>query len=66
MNYDRVLVELGEFGRWQKRCTALLWLPAMAAGLNVLIAAFAVMEPRNGFRCRLGFASKEFLFADPL
>ena len=54
MDYDRVLVELGEFGLWQKRGTALLWLPAMAAGLNVLIAAFAVMEPRNGFRCRLG------------
>ena len=52
MDYDRILTQLGEFGRWQQRNAALLWLPAVGAGINVLIAAFAVMGPRNGYRCR--------------
>ena len=45
MDYDKILVQLGEFGSWQRRNALLLWLPALAAGVNVLIAAFAVMEP---------------------
>ena len=53
MDYDKILVQLGEFGSWQRRNALLLWLPAIAAGINVLIAAFAVMEPRYGYRCRL-------------
>lgn len=53
MDYDKILVQLGEFGLWQRRNAALLWLPALASGVNVLIAAFAVMEPRYGYRCRL-------------
>ena len=52
MNFDRILVQLGEFGPWQRRNIALLWLPSAGAGINVLIAAFAVMGPRKGFRCR--------------
>ena len=52
MNFDRILSQLGEFGWWQRRNNLLLWLPSAAAGINVLIAAFAVMGPRNGFRCR--------------
>ena len=53
MDYDKILVQLGEFGSWQRRNALLLWLPALAAGVNVLIAAFAVMEPRYTYRCRL-------------
>ena len=45
MDYDRILTQLGEFGPWQQRLAALLWLPAIGAGINVLIAAFAVMPP---------------------
>lgn len=30
----------------------MLWFPAIAAGMNILIASFSVMEPRNGFRCK--------------
>ena len=52
MNFDRILLELGEFGPWQRRNNLLMWLPSAAAGVNVLIAAFAVMSPRNGYRCR--------------
>ena len=52
MNYDKILTQLGEFGPWQRRNNYLLWLPACGAGINTLIAAFAVMGPRNGYRCR--------------
>merc|ERR1712227_55441 len=51
MDYDRILTQLGEFGPWQQRLALLLWLPAIGAGINVLIAAFAVMPPPE-FRCR--------------
>ena len=52
MNFDSILLQLGEFGPWQRRNNLLMWIPSAAAGVNVLIAAFAVMGPRNGFRCR--------------
>ena len=52
MDYDRILTQLGEFGRWQQINAFLLWIPAIGAGINVMIAAFAVMGPRNGYRCR--------------
>ena len=52
MNFDRILLQLGEFGPWQRRNNLLMWIPSTAAGINVLIAAFAVMGPRNGYRCR--------------
>ena len=51
MDYDRILTQLGEFGRWQRRNAALLWLPAMAGGINIMIAAYAVMPPRE-YRCQ--------------
>ena len=51
MDYDRILTQLGEFGPWQQRNAFLLWLPAVGAGINVLIAAFAVMPPPE-FRCQ--------------
>ena len=52
MDYDRILTQLGEFGPWQRRLAIMLWIPAVGAGINVMIAAFAVMGPRNGYRCR--------------
>ena len=54
MDYDKILTQLGEFGRWQQINLFLLWIPTIGAGLNVMIAAFAVMEPKNGYRCRNG------------
>ena len=65
MNFDRVLSQLGEFGPWQRRNTLLLWLPSAGAGINVLIAAFAVMGPRNGFRCRNACDGEQFRFEFP-
>lgn len=65
MNFDRILTQLGEFGRWQRRNTALLWLPSAGAGINVLIAAFAVMGPRYGFRCRNSCDGEQFSWDFP-
>lgn len=46
MDYDRILIPLGEFGAWQKRNYFLLWLPTLAAGINIMTAAWSVMPPR--------------------
>jgi len=51
MDYDNILLELGEFGRWQQINALILWIPAIAGGMNILIAAMAVLEPR-AFRCK--------------
>ena len=40
MNYDDILEELGELGRWQLLHLSLLWLPAMAGGIFVLTWSF--------------------------
>ena len=37
---DNSQVELGEFGTWQRVNTLLLWLPALAAGANVMVPFF--------------------------
>ena len=52
MNYEDILLQLGEFGPWQRRNNLLLWLPSASAGASFLIAAFAVLGPRKGYRCR--------------
>ena len=52
MDYDKILTQLGEFGRWQQWNLFLLWIPTIGAGINVMIAAFAVMVPESGYRCR--------------
>ena len=54
MNFDKILTQLGEFGPWQRRNNLLLWVSSCGAGINTLIAAFAVLGPRNGYRCRNG------------
>jgi len=53
MNYDKILLELGEFGPWQRENTLLLGIPFFIAGLTIVIPSFAAMEPRRGFRCRI-------------
>ena len=65
MNFDKVLTQLGEFGPWQRWNNLLLWLPSCGAGINVLIAAFAVMGPRNGYRCRNGCDGEQFEWKMP-
>jgi len=52
MDYDNILLELGEFGRWQQMNALILWIPAVAGGMNILIASLAVLGPSNGYRCR--------------
>merc|ERR1712212_566035 len=52
MDYDTILTELGEFGWWQRANTLLLWLPALAAGANVMVASFSVMQPPQ-YRCKM-------------
>jgi len=64
MDYDKILLELGEFGRWQQMNTLMLWIPAIVAGMNILIASFSVMEPRYGYRCRNACDNDTFYFDD--
>ena len=64
MDYDRILTQLGEFGPWQRRNALLLWLPAMAGGINIMVAAFAVMPPVQ-FRCRNECDEDGFTFRVP-
>ena len=64
MDYDRILTQLGEFGPWQRRNALLLWLPAMAGGINIMVAAFAVMPPVQ-FRCRNECDEDGFTFHVP-
>ena len=51
MDYDKILLQLGEFGPWQQRNALMLWLPAMADGINILIANFVIFGP-DRYRCR--------------
>ena len=53
MNYDEILLELGELGPWQIGHLLALWLPAIASGMFVLTYSFSGLEPSNGFRCSL-------------
>ena len=64
MDYDRILTQLGELGRWQRRNAALLWLPAMTGGINIMIAAYAVMPPRE-YRCQNDCDGEGFGFEFP-
>ena len=50
LDYDEVLKEIGEFGFFQKVSCFLLWFPAAAGGIHVLMYAFTGLEPEN-FRC---------------
>ena len=65
MNFDEILLELGEFGPWQRRNNLLLWLPSLSAGASFLIAAFSVLGPRKGFRCRNQCDGETLHWQDP-
>ena len=65
MNFDNILLELGEFGPWQRRNNLLLWFPSASAGASFLIAAFAVLGPRNGYRCRNQCDGEVLQWEDP-
>ena len=40
VKYEELLVHIGQFGRWQKLCVCLLWLPPMFAGIHNLLFVF--------------------------
>ena len=64
MNFDKVLDDLGEFGRWQKINIALLWFPIMMAGSLVLLGSFTLLEP-DEYRCKIkGCDKNNFQFDD--
>jgi len=64
MNFDKVLDDLGEFGRWQKIILALLWLPIITVGVSVLIGSFTLLEPSE-YRCKIeGCDKNDFQFDD--
>ena len=44
-NYDDFVEEIGEFGLWQKFVCSLLWFPAAAGGIHVLMYSFTGLAP---------------------
>jgi len=64
MDYDKILLELGEFGPWQRVNALILWIPAIAGGMNILIASLAVLGPSNGYRCKNACDATGFKFED--
>ena len=40
MNYDDILVELGELGKWQLLVMALVWLVGIASGIVTMTYSF--------------------------
>ena len=45
-NFDQALAHLGTYGFWQAAVVALLWLPAGAGGVIVLLWSFTGLEPK--------------------
>jgi len=62
MDYDNILLQLGEFGRWQRVNALILWIPAIAGGMNILIASLSVLGPTNGYRCKNACDGPDFKF----
>jgi len=50
LDYDKLVEEIGEFGLFQKIACVLLWFPAAAGGIHVLMYSFTGLEP-GSFRC---------------
>ena len=44
-NYDDFVEQIGEFGLWQKFICFLLWFPAAAGGIHVLMYSFTGLSP---------------------
>ena len=40
VNYDDILLELGEFGLWQKILSAIFWIPPLVSGAVFLLDSF--------------------------
>ena len=53
-----VLSQVGDFGTWQTRRIAILWLPAIAAGILTILHRFTVLKPNN-FRCLIPECEEE-------
>jgi len=53
VNFDSVLVDIGEIGRWQVMVCLLCWIPPFFGGVHVLMFSFTGLEPSNGFRCKI-------------
>ena len=44
-DYDDFVEQVGEFGLWQKFICLLLWFPAAAGGIHVLMYSFTGLSP---------------------
>jgi len=47
LNYDEILLKIGEFGKWQRRGLLLLFIPAFVGGMVVLTTAFTAKVPKK-------------------
>ena len=64
MNYDKILVELGDFGSWQIIIVLMLWLPFILDGLVTLTASYTALAPEV-YRCNIpGCDGPQFEFSD--
>ena len=53
MNYDEILLKIGEFGWWQKKAIlVLLMIPAFTGGMLVMTTAFTAKIPEQ-FNCNI-------------
>ena len=50
LDYDDLVGEIGEFGLFQKIACFLLWFPAAAGGIHVMMYSFTGLEPTK-YRC---------------
>ena len=57
-DYDEFVAEVGEFGLWQKMLCLILWFPAMAGGIHVLMYSFTGLAP---YQYRLIQGYQQFL-----
>ena len=51
-DYDEFVAEIGEFGLWQKIICLILWVPAIAGGIHVLMYSFTGLSPSQ-FKCEI-------------
>jgi len=52
LDYDDLVGEIGEFGLFQKIACFLLWVPAAAGGIHVMMYSFTGLEPEK-YRCNI-------------
>ena len=64
LQYEDLLVHIGQFGRWQQLCVCLLWLPPMFAGVHNLLFVFTGLLSHTNkvsSQIQLGFLMRDFL-----